>query len=88
MIAASTPSSLRCPICGTWSVRPMEGRIRWRSPSHRCAQCATRLRAELSIRALWAVPVGVLACGLAGALTMLLSSTATGAFRTAILAGA
>ena len=62
MIAASTPSSLRCPICGTWSVRPMEGRIRWRSPSHRCAQCATRLRAELSIRALWAVPVGVLAC--------------------------
>ena len=83
-----TPSSLSCPVCGAWSVRPIGGRIRLKPPSHRCTQCGSDLKAEFSIRALWAVPVGLLLFGIAGALTILLPTAITGVFRDTIVGGA
>ena len=40
------------------------------------------------MRALWAVPVGLLAFGFAAALTRLLPNTVTGAFRDILVGGA
>jgi hypothetical protein len=55
----SSVLSRRCPECGEAAVESLRKSFNFRGPTHHCGSCNTDLRASLTAKALWCVPIGV-----------------------------
>lgn len=81
--------SKQCPLCRETSVVPIDGRLSFRLPTHRCAKCSAELKTTFTRFALWSVPVGVISLGaMYIAITWLQQSQAvTGVTRAGLMGG-
>ena len=81
--------SKRCPLCREPSVEPIDGRLRFKPPTHRCAKCGAQLKTTFTRSALLAVPVAIISLSVMYiAITWLQQSQAiTGVVRAGLLGG-
>jgi len=55
--------SKQCPVCNGTSVKRIEGRWGFRSPTHRCPDCKAELKTAFSAAAFWFIPIAVATFG-------------------------
>jgi hypothetical protein len=58
-VGNSSVLSRRCPECGAAAVQSLHNGFNFRGPTHHCSSCNTNLRASLTARALWCIPIGM-----------------------------
>jgi len=58
-VNSSSVLSRRCPECGAAQVQPLRNGFRFGRPTHHCNACGADLRATLTARALWCLPIAV-----------------------------
>jgi hypothetical protein len=87
-VANSSVLSRRCPKCGATGVQSLRNSFNFRGPTHHCDVCNADLRASLTARALWCIPIGVLSVLAAVVTNRWLNGVAIpGVFRAAVTGG-
>jgi hypothetical protein len=71
----SSVLSRRCPECGAAAVQSLHNSFNFRGATHHCSSCNTELRASLTARALWCIPIGVVSVLAAVLITRWLNRT-------------
>ena len=81
--------SKQCPMCSEIAVEPIEGRVPFTSPTHRCEECGAELKTEFTSHALWSIPIGIIALGILyfGQTWLQQSQAITGTTRAGLVGG-
>jgi uncharacterized protein (DUF983 family) len=84
-VDSSSVLSRCCPECGAPQVQPLRNGFGFGRPTHHCGACGTDLRATLTAKALWCVPIAVVSVAAAVLSSRLLTEfQIQGALRAAI----